>query len=107
MTKKIVMLVVTVLALTCMAWAAGKGKAISGVVSDEHCGVKHATASADAAGCVEKCASGGAKYVLVSGGKVYSVEPQDKFKGMGGKSVKVMGSKKGTAVTATSVEAAM
>lgn len=105
MTKRIVMLVVAVLVLSCMAWAGGKGW--TGVVSDEHCGAKHATAGDEAAGCVEKCASGGAKYVLVSGGKVYSVEPQDKFKGMGGKSVKVMGSKKGTAITATSVEAAM
>ena len=107
MSKKLLMLVVTVLAFGCMAWADGKEKSWTGTVSDAGCGLKHATASDEAAGCVEKCVSGGAKYTLVAGGKVYEVEPQDKFKGMGGKSVKVTGHKKGMAITAESVEPAM
>lgn len=107
MGKKLLMLVITLLAFGCLAWAAGKGEAWTGTVSDEHCGLKHATASEGAAACVEKCVSGGAKYTLVSGGKVYQVEPQDKFKGMGGKSVKVSGHKKAMTITAESVEAAM
>ena len=107
MTKKLVSLVVTLLVVGCMAWAHGKDESWTGTVSDEHCALKHATASEAAAACVEKCVSGGAKYVLVSGGKVYQVEPQDNFKGMGGKSVKVSGHKKDSVITAESVEAAM
>ena len=78
----------------------------TGVVSDSHCGLKHSKASAAAAKCVEKCISGGSKYVLASGGKLYQVEPQEKFQGMGGKEVKVTGTKEGDRITAESVEAA-
>ena len=104
MSKRLLMLVVTLFVSGCMVWASAK--TISGTVSDEHCGAKHAEASDAAAACVAKCAAGGAKYVLVSGGKVYSVEPQDKFADFGGKAVKVTGTVKGMAITATSVEAA-
>lgn len=78
----------------------------TGVVSDEHCGAKHSKASEAAAGCVAKCVSGGAKYVLVSEGKVYKVEPQDKFSSFAGKSVKVSGKEDSGTITAASVEAA-
>lgn len=104
MSKKLFMLVLTLLVSGCMVMAAGK--TFKGTVSDEHCGAKHATASDEAAGCVAKCVTGGAKYVLVSGGKVFSVDPQDKFADFAGKSVKVTGTLKGTTITATAVEAA-
>lgn len=103
MNKRLVMLVITLLISGCMAWAAENSW--TGTVSDEHCGIKHATASDEAATCVAKCVSGGAKYALVSEDKVYSVEPQDKFASFAGKSVKVKGALKGTAITAESVEA--
>jgi hypothetical protein len=74
----------------CMAWAGGS-KSWTGVVSDSHCGAKHSTASAAAAGCVAKCVDGGAEYVLVSGGKVYKVDNQGEFEEYAGKSVKVTG----------------
>ena len=63
-------------------------------------------ASEAAAKCVAKCVTDGAKYVLVSKGKVYSVEPQEKFADFAGKSVKVTGSMSGDAITADTVEAA-
>jgi hypothetical protein len=47
--------------------------------------------------------SGGAKYVLVSKGKVYQVDAQDKFQGLGGKSVKVTGSLSDSAITVAEV----
>jgi hypothetical protein len=50
--------------------------------------------------------AGGGKYVLVSGGKLYQVEPQDKFKGLGGKAVTVKGRIEGDTITADSVEPA-
>jgi hypothetical protein len=53
---------------------------------------------------VEKCVSGGAKYTLISDGKEYKVESQEKFKGMGGQSVKVTGKVHGNTITVTSVE---
>jgi hypothetical protein len=44
--------------------------------------------------------------VLVSKGKVYSLDAQDKFRGMGGKHVKVTGTLSGSdAITVTSVSA--
>ncbi len=104
MSKRLMLLVVAVLAMTCMAWAGDKSW--TGTVSDSHCGAKHAEASDAAAGCVASCVKGGAKYVLVSGGKVYQLDAQDKFADMAGKSVKVSGEMKGDSITVASVEAA-
>jgi hypothetical protein len=101
MIKRITMVVLTLFAFGCLSWAADR--TFTGTVSDEHCGAKHAKASADAESCVEKCVSGGAKYVLVSHGKVYQVDDQDKFKGLGGKSVKVKGTLSGETITVTEV----
>lgn len=101
MVKKSAMLVLIVFAFACLSFAAAKS--FTGTVSDSNCGVKHAKASAAAAECVEKCVSGGGKYVLVSKGKVYQVDDQDKFKGLGGKSVKVTGTLSGDTITVASV----
>ncbi len=101
MTKKVLLLAISLLVFGCLAYSADK--TFVGTVSDEHCGAKHATASADAEACVEKCVSGGAAYVLVSHGKVYKLDAQDKFKGMGGKSVKVTGSLSDDTITVASV----
>ncbi len=104
MIKRITMVVVTLFAFGCLSWAASKSW--TGTVSDEHCGAKHAKASAAAEGCVEKCVSGGAKYVLVSKGKVYQVDAQGKFQGLGGKSVKVTGSLSDSTITVAEVSPA-
>lgn len=105
MVKKLMLLVSVVLLAGCMAWAAAD-KSWNGVVSESGCGLKHATASDEAASCVEGCVAKGSKYVLVSDGKLYQVSPQEKFKGMGGKAVKVTGTMKGDSITATAVEPA-
>ena len=104
MTKRLVLLAAVLLALSSMVWAGGGSW--SGTVSDSHCGAKHAEAGDKAAGCVASCVKGGAKYVLVSDGKVYDLDAQDKFTDFAGKSVKVTGEMKGTAITVASVEAA-
>ncbi len=104
MSKKLSMLVLSIFVFACMGWAAGKSW--TGTVSDDHCGVKHAKASDEAAKCVAGCVGKGGKYALVSHGKVYSLEPQEKFADFAGKSVKVTGTMKGTAITAESVAAA-
>ena len=104
MTKKVTLLVLALLVFGCMACAAEKSWV--GTVSDSNCGAKHPTASAAAAACVEKCVAGGAKYVLVSKGKVYQLDDQDKFKGMGGTAVKVTGTMSDDTITVSSVAAA-
>lgn len=102
MTKKSIMLLV--LALSLSSWAlAAPAKSWTGTVSDEHCGVKHAKAGDAATECVKKCAAGGAKYVLVSKGKVYQLDPQDKFADHAGHSVKVTGTMSGDTITVTDV----
>lgn len=98
MLKKLATAMFTLVAFGCLAWAA---QTWTGTVSDDKCdATKHDTA------CIEKCVAAGAKYVLVSRGKVYSLDAQDKFRGMGGKRVKVTGTLTGTnAITVESVSA--
>jgi hypothetical protein len=102
--KKLILIAGAFLALSTFAWAAET--TMTGTVSDSHCGAKHAEASDAAAGCVAKCVGGGAKYVLVSEGKVYNLDAQDKFAAFAGKSVKVTGDSDGTNIAVKSVEAA-
>jgi hypothetical protein len=99
--KKLVMLVVVVLALGTFSWAGDM--TMSGVISDSHCGAKHSAPGAT--DCVNGCVKGGAKYVLVSDGKVYDIDAQDKVAEFAGKSVKITGSCDGKTVTVKSVEA--
>ena len=102
MVKKMLILGATLLLVGGLAWASPDSW--TGVVSDSCCGLKHSQASAAAATCVEKCVAGGGTYVLVSGGKLYQVEPQVKFQGLGGKDVTVTGAMKGDKITAESVQ---
>ena len=104
MIKRIVLVVFSLLVFGCLAW--GADKSYVGTVSCAHCGAMHATPSADATKCVEKCAMGGASYVLVSAGKVYKLDAQAKFKGLGGKSVKVVGSLTGDTLRVSQVTVA-
>ena len=103
MRKKLMMLGVIVLAFSCLGWA----RQWTGVISDSQCGMKHSTASSAAAECVAKCVAGGGKYVLVSHGKVYQLDPQDKIASdLAGKKVLVKGTAKGDTITVESAEAA-
>ncbi|MGH9445437.1 MAG: DUF5818 domain-containing protein [Terriglobia bacterium] len=67
------------------------------------CGLKHSRASAAATECVKKCVANGAKYVLVSHGKVYQLTPQDKFADYAGERVRVHGALSGGTITADMV----
>jgi Protein of unknown function (DUF5818) len=105
MTKRLTMLFVAMITVGCMAW--GAQHVFYGVVSDSNCGAKHSRASAAAAECVKKCASGGAQYVLVSHGTVYKLGPQDKFADYAGKRVRVHGTLNGDTITADTVSSPM
>ncbi len=105
MNRKVMMTILALLVLGCLAW--GAEKSWTGVISDSNCGLKHSKASDDAAACVAKCVSGGGKYVLVSGGKVYQLDPQDKISGkLAGREAKITGSMTGETITVTSATAA-
>jgi hypothetical protein len=105
MVKKLMMTTAALLVLGCAAW--GAEKSFRGVISDSMCGAKHATASDDAAACVAKCVKGGSKYVLVSHGKVYQLDPQDKVSAdLAGRNAKVTGTLNGETITVSSVTAA-
>ena len=104
MSKRLIITGFALLVFSCVAWAAER--TIIGVVSDEHCGVKHSTASDEAAACVRKCVAGGAKYVLVHKGKVYKLDAQEKFADFAGRRVKVTGTVQDDSITVSSVEAA-
>ena len=97
--KKVALLAFAVLVFGSLSFAGNK--TITGVVSDSHCGAKHSTAGN--VDCVEHCVSGGATYILVANGKVYQLDAQDKFKGLGGKEVTVTGKVKGDSIAVTSV----
>jgi len=105
MNRRVVVSVLALLALACLAW--GADKEWTGVISDSHCGLKHATASDEAAACVTSCVTGGAKYVLVSGGKLYQLDPQNKIDSkLAGRDAKVTGTMSGGTITVTSAVAA-
>lgn len=89
----------------CCGMSLAADSSFKGVVSDSMCGVKHGAAGAGSVKCVEGCVSRGAKYVLVSDGKVYQLDSQDKFKGMGGKEVTVNGTLSGDSIAVSSVSA--
>src|SRR5690348_5015717 len=100
MRKKTILLpTFTVLFLCGLAFA--RSQTISGVVSGSHCGVKHSAAGN--AECIDHCVQGGASYVLVSDGKVYHLDGQDKFNGMSGKEVVVTCKIKGSTIVVKSV----
>ncbi len=105
MSIKVTISALTLLVLACLAW--GADTSWTGVISDSHCGLQHSTASDQAASCVAQCVKGGSKYVLVSGGKLYQLDPQDKIKPeLAGRAVKITGTLSGDTITVSSAAAA-
>jgi hypothetical protein len=83
----------------------------TGKISDSMCGVKHGsgehggTAASDRE-CTEKCIKNGAKYVFVSGDKVYKIANQN-FAGLkthAGHEVVLTGDMKDDTVTVSKIE---
>ena len=99
--KRLFLLAGAFFALSTFTWAGDM--TMTGTVSDSHCGTKHSAPGAT--DCVASCVKGGAKYVLVSEGKVYGMDAQDKAAAFAGKSVKVTGDCDGTNITVKSIEA--
>jgi len=94
------------------AWLAAAGLAqaqeqtLEGTLSNTHCGLKHATPSADAKACVNGCIGAqNAKYALVVGDKLYTLEGGNKadFEKLAGLPAKVTGQVDGTTIHVTSL----
>ena len=94
------------------AWLASAGVALAqdttleGTLSNTHCGLKHATASKDSAGCVNACiGANNAKYALVVGDKLYTLDGgvTADYQKLAGLSAKVTGRVDGTTIHVTSV----
>jgi hypothetical protein len=84
----------------------------TGTISDSSCGAKHMEGEhgmqvSDRA-CTDMCVKKGAKYVLVTDGKVLAIANQD-FKGLSqfaGAGVKITGERQGDTVTVAKIEKA-
>jgi hypothetical protein len=96
------------------AWLATAGmvyaqdQTLEGTLSNTHCGLKHATPDAKAATCVNGCInSQNAKYALVVGDKIYTLEGGDKatYQKLAGQAIKVTGHVDGMTVHVSSVAA--
>ncbi|MGA7907972.1 MAG: hypothetical protein WCA16_11245 [Candidatus Sulfotelmatobacter sp.] len=96
--------------LTLPSAFAAKGKTFTGKVSDAMCGAKHQMAGDDA-GCTRACVAKGAKYALVVGDKVYTLDTTDKaalatLDKQAGADASVTGTENGDTITVSSVKAA-
>lgn len=79
---------------------------IVGYISDKVCAKKD-TAKAESDGhksCAQSCVKKGSEVVLVSNGKIYELDQQDKAKEFAGDKVKVTGSVSGDSISVTSIE---
>ena len=92
------------------AFASAATMTMAGMISDSECGISHAKMTAGHPGMTDKactlaCVKAGAKYVFVSGGKVYQIANQnqaDLAKEAGDK-VSLTGDVNGTTITVSKV----
>ena len=90
--------------------AAGSTQTFTGKVSDAMCGAKHSE-GVDPATCVRACVQKGAKYALVVGDKVYTLDTSDqatldKLNKLAWEQAKVTGTASGETISVKSVTAA-
>ena len=99
----------------CLGFAAlpsgAAGSTQTGKVSDAMCGAKHSEGTLSPADCVRACVQKGAKYALVVGDKVYTLNTSDqaaldKLNKLAWENAKVTGTASGDSITVKSVSAA-
>lgn len=97
-----------------VAMASGAEQTWHGKISDSMCGASHKSAIEHSGKkmtdreCVQACIKDGAKYVFVSGGKVYNIENQD-YAGLAehaGHSVTLKGEMTGDTIKVSSISMA-
>jgi hypothetical protein len=90
-----------------LSYAASKAESFTGEVSDAMCGAKHMMAGS-APDCTRACVNKGAKYSLVVGDKVYTLDAKDKaalaqLDKLAGEQAKVTGKLEGDTIEVNSV----
>ena len=89
---------------------AGSTQTFTGKVSDAMCGAKHTEGNLAPAACVRDCVQKGAKYALVVGDKVYTLNTSDKaaldeLNKLAWEQAKVTGTVSGDAISVKTVTA--
>lgn len=88
-----------------MQEACAAANSFEGTVTDAMCTHKHMMAGKSAAECVKACAKEGSAYVLVSGGKMYTLAAKPgTLAAFAGKHVVVHGEAAGAKLTVASIE---
>ena len=105
MKTKIITIATLALAFSLSAF--GSQATFTGVLTDDMCTKKHMMPGKPNADCVRDCTKHGAKYVVVSEGKVIELKGnQDQLSELAGKKIKVAGDLAGKTLTVASIEAA-
>ena len=91
--------------------AADSPQTFTGKVSDAMCGAKHTEGGIAPAACVRVCVQKGAKYALVVGDKIYTLDTSDKaaldeLNKLAWEQAKVTGTANGDTISVKSVTAA-
>jgi hypothetical protein len=105
MTKMFVGLLILTALCTIPAMAATT--TVTGVITDDMCGKNHMMPGKPDAECIRACVKGGAKFAVITDGKVYVLDGKtSEVNALAGKKVTVTGELKGGTLTVTSVNAA-
>ena len=80
-------------------------KKISGMITDSKCAAKHAKGSRKSpAECTRACVRGGAKYTLVDGDKIYTLDgKEEQLEGVAGERATIEGTLDGSTIKVVSV----
>ena len=80
--------------------------AADGYISDSMCGRKHIMPGMDDSDCTQACVNAGAKYVLVSESKIYTLDGDlNSVKPFAGKQVHITGKANGSSITIATISA--
>ncbi len=95
-----------ILTALCAMPAMAATTTLTGVITDDMCGAKHMMPGKDAE-CVRACVKRGAKFAVVSGGKLYLLAGKaSELNALAGQKVTVNGDLQGNTLTVSSVAAA-
>ncbi|MGA3125536.1 MAG: hypothetical protein ABSD13_02395 [Candidatus Korobacteraceae bacterium] len=95
-----------VLTALCAIPAMAATATLTGVITDDMCGAKHMMPGKSDAECIRACVKSGAKFAVVSDGKVYVLAGKTaEVNALAGKKVTVSGELKDNTMTVSSIAA--
>jgi hypothetical protein len=96
--------VLLALLMPALRLANAAAQSFTGVISDSMCKQKHMMPGKTDAQCVEECVKAGASYVLVSGGKVYTLNAKKELIApFAGKKVQIQGELNSNSIAVTAI----